>query len=129
MSSSIKENLEATLSKIKDMIDVNTIVGNPITTPDGTTLIPVSKVSFGFGSGGTDGTNMRFGAGAGAGVSISPVAFMVVKDGNVRMIYIEAPSNATAEKIIDLIPEAIDKIGAFIQDKKENKKDTEESVY
>ena len=66
--SNIQENMETAMSKIKDMIDVNTIIGNPITTPDGTTLIPVSKVAFGFGSGGTDGNNMRFGAGVGAGV-------------------------------------------------------------
>ena len=58
-----------TMEKIKEMVDVNTVVGDPITTPDGTTLIPVSKVSFGFASGGTDGTNLRFGAGAGAGLS------------------------------------------------------------
>ena len=127
--SSIQENMETAMSKIKDMIDVNTIIGNPITTPDGTTLIPVSKVAFGFGSGGTDGTNMRFGAGVGAGVSVTPVAFMVVKDGNVRMIYVESPANATADNILDMIPEAFDKISTMIKNKKEEKIRKEESVY
>ena len=127
--SNIQENMETAMSKIKDMIDVNTIIGNPITTPDGTTLIPVSKVAFGFGSGGTDGNNMRFGAGVGAGVSITPVAFMVVKEGNVRMIYLESPVNATADKILDMIPEAFDKITNMIKNKKEEKAKKEESVY
>ncbi len=127
--SNIKESMEASMQKIKDMIDVNTVVGDPITTPDGTTLIPVSKVAFGFASGGTDGANIRFGAGVGAGVTITPVAFMVVRESNVRMIYIDSPLNATAEKIIDLLPETIDKIGAYFKKNKENKKEKEESVY
>ena len=65
--SSINEAMNLTMEKLRDMIDVNTVVGKPVTTPDGTTLIPVSKVSFGFASGGTDGKDLRFGAGSGAG--------------------------------------------------------------
>ena len=83
--SNINESMGITIEKIKDMIDVNTVVGDPITTPDGTTLIPVSKVSFGFASGGTDGTNMRFGAGAGAGVNITPIAFMVIRSASRKL--------------------------------------------
>ncbi|MBQ7624722.1 MAG: GerW family sporulation protein [Clostridia bacterium] len=127
--SNINESIEVSLQKIKDMIDVNTVVGDPITTPDGTTLIPVSKVAFGFASGGTDGNNIRFGAGVGAGVTITPIAFMIVNGSNVRMIYLDSPLNATAEKIIDLLPETVDKIGGFFKKNKENKKDKEESVY
>jgi len=67
--SSINEAMNLTMEKLRDMIDVNTVVGKPVTTPDGTTLIPVSKVSFGFASGGTDGKDLRFGAGSGAVVS------------------------------------------------------------
>ena len=127
--SNINESMGITIEKIKDMIDVNTVVGDPITTPDGTTLIPVSKVSFGFASGGTDGTNMRFGAGAGAGVNITPIAFMVIKDGNTRMIYVQPPVNSAVDKIIDMIPEAADKVSEFIKNRKNKNDSAEESVY
>ena len=127
--SNINESMGITIEKIKDMIDVNTVVGDPITTPDGTTLIPVSKVSFGFASGGTDGTNMRFGAGAGAGVNITPIAFMVIKDGNTRMIYVQPPVNSAVDKIIDMIPEAADKVSEFIKNRKNKDDSAEESVY
>lgn len=114
--SSIQEAMNLTMEKLRDMIDVNTVVGQPITTPDGTTLIPVSKVSFGFASGGTDGNNLRFGAGSGAGVSIIPLAFIVVSQGNVRMIYVEPPTNSTLDKAVDLIPGILEK---FKKDKPE----------
>ena len=117
------------MEKIKEMVDVNTVVGDPITTPDGTTLIPVSKVSFGFASGGTDGTNLRFGAGAGAGVTISPIAFIVVKDGNTRMIYVAPPANSAVDKLIDMIPQAADKIEDLIKNKKNKEDKTEDTVY
>ncbi|MBQ2865490.1 MAG: GerW family sporulation protein [Clostridia bacterium] len=127
--SGINESMGLTMEKIKEMIDVNTVVGDPITTPDGTTLIPVSKVSFGFASGGTDGTNMRFGAGAGAGVNITPIAFMVIKDGNTRMIYVQPPVNTAVDKIIDMIPEAADKVSEFIKNRKNKETSSEEAVY
>lgn len=127
--SNINESMGITIEKIKDMIDVNTVVGDPITTPDGTTLIPVSKVSFGFASGGTDGTNMRFGAGAGAGVNITPIAFMVIKDGNTRMIYVQPPVNSAVDKLIDMLPEAADKVSEFIKNRKNKEDSSEESVY
>ena len=125
----INESMGITIEKIKEMIDVNTVVGDPITTPDGTTLIPVSKVSLGFASGGTDGTNLRFGAGAGAGVTITPIAFIVVKDGNTRMIYVAPPVNSAIDKLIDMIPEAADKISELIQNKKNNDNKNEATVY
>lgn len=127
--SKINETMGLTMEKIKEMIDVNTVVGDPITTPDGTTLIPVSKVSLGFASGGTDGNNLRFGAGAGAGVTITPIAFIVVKDGNTRMIYVAPPVNSALDKLVDMIPDAADKISEFIQNKKNKEVKTEESVY
>lgn len=117
-----------TMDKIREMIDVNTVVGNPITTPDGTTLIPVSKVTFGFASGGTDADGpaqntqvIRFGAGSGAGVSITPIAFIVVSGGNVRMIYVDPPFNGTVDKLIDMAPVVADKIKAFVAEKKASK--------
>ena len=125
----VNESMGITMEKIREMIDVNTVVGDPITTPDGTTLIPVSKVSFGFASGGTDGTNMRFGAGAGAGVNITPIAFIVIKDGNTRMIYVQPPVNSAVDKIIDMIPEAADKVTEFIKNRKNKEASDEEAVY
>ena len=85
MEKPIVDMMSVTLQKIKEMVDVNTIVGQAITAPDGTTIIPVSKLSFGFGSGGSDfdgrNSNQNFGGGSGAGVHISPVAFLVVSKG------------------------------------------------
>lgn len=116
MSNPISDVMNETMSKIKEMVDVNTVVGNPITTPDGVTIIPVSKVMFGFTSGGTDAKEktagsppVRFAAGSGAGVSIVPVAFIVVNGENTRMLYVEAPANSTVDKIVDMAPGIIDK--------------------
>lgn len=117
--SSINEAMSMTMEKLREMVDVNTVVGNPITTPDGTTLIPVSKVTFGFASGGTDGNNIRFGAGSGAGVTISPQAFVVISQGNVRMLYVDPPANTTLDKAVDMIPGIVDKFH-FKKDKNEN---------
>ena len=85
---SVSELMETTMTKIREMVDSNSVIGEPITTPDGVTLIPVSRVSLGFGSGGgTYGqTSERFGGGGGAGVKIDPVAFLVIKDGQTRMM-------------------------------------------
>ncbi|MCI8934802.1 MAG: sporulation protein YtfJ [Clostridiaceae bacterium] len=108
--------MQDTMSKIKEMVDVNTIVGDPIATPDGVTLIPVSRVSFGFASGGADGGSkggaqqpVRFGAGSGAGVTISPVAFIVLSGGNARILYVDPPANSAVDRIIDLAPQLMDK--------------------
>lgn len=113
--------METTMQKIREMVDVNTIIGRPIVTGDGITLIPVSKVTFGFASGGTDfktknqqpNQGNSFGGGSGAGVSIVPVAFLVVKDGNVRLINVTPPANSTIDRVIDLVPEVIDKISSL----------------
>ena len=111
--SSLNDVMNQTMAKMKELVDVNTVIGTPITTPDGTTLIPVSKVTFGFASGGSDGTakadKPSFGAGSGAGVSIVPIAFIVVSSGNVRMIYIDPPTNSSLDKIIVMAPGLIDK--------------------
>ena len=96
----IQDLMNVTMDKIRQMVDSNTIIGKPITTEDGITILPVSKVSFGFASGGTDfdGKNPAnkdlFGGGSGAGVNIQPVAFLVVKDGCVRTIQLSDSSNA-----------------------------------
>lgn len=112
---------EVTLAKIKEMVDVNTIVGNPIVTPDGTTLIPVSKVTFGFGSGGSDfpvKDRGGFGGGNGAGIKIDPVGFLTISNGTVKMLNITAPANSTVDRLVELIPDIIDKIEDFINKRK-----------
>ena len=83
--SPLSELMRSTMDKIREMVDTNTIVGQPITTADGVTLIPISRVSIGFGGGGADYGKVQpkdFGGGSGAGVKIEPVAFLVIKDGH-----------------------------------------------
>lgn len=119
MSNSVPNMMEGMLHKIRDMIDANTVVGTPVTTPDGTTIIPVSKISIGFGGGGSDFAtskgNSPFGGGAGGGVKVSPVGFLVVSNGNVRMIPVAQGASTTADRLVEMIPDTLDKISAFIE--------------
>ena len=117
----IQNLMNVTMDKIRQMVDSNTIVGKPITTDDGTTILPVSKVSFGFASAGTpdfDGKNAAnkdlFGGGSGAGVNIQPVAFLVVKDGCVRTIQL-SDGNNTVDRALTMIPELVEKVSALIK--------------
>ena len=118
----IQDLMNVTMDKVRQMVDSNTIVGKPITTEDGTTILPVSKVSFGFASGGTDfdGKNPAnknlFGGGSGAGVNIQPVAFLVVKDGCVRTIQLSDSSN-TVDRALTMIPELVEKVSALLNKK------------
>ena len=125
MSQKLPNMLESTIQKIREMLDVNTVVGTPITTPDGVTIIPGSKVSVGFGGGGSDfatkASENPFGGGVGGGVKVSPVCFLVVKDGNVRMLSVPAPANSTTERIVEMLPDTLDKITAYLDSKKETK--------
>ena len=116
MDNAITSIMETTMAKMREMVDVDTIVGSPITTPDGITIIPISKVSFGFGSGGMAGATQNGGVngGAGGGVKIDPIGFLVVKDGNIRMINITEPASGAIERAIEKAPEFIDKIDEFI---------------
>jgi len=110
---------------MRELIDANTIVGEPITTADGITLIPVSKVSFGFVGGGSDFSNKQnptkngFGGGTGAGVNIIPVAFMIVKGEKVDMIYVTPTALSTVDRIIDTVPNVVDKVTEFLSKEKE----------
>ena len=123
MSQTLPNMLENTISKIRDMVDVNSVIGTPITTPDGVTIIPVSKVSVGFGGGGSDYTknNDAFGGGAGGGVKVTPICFLIVKDGAVRMMPVAAPANTTADRIVEQVPDVLDKIASFIDSRMEKK--------
>lgn len=124
MSQNLPNMLENTIAKIREMVDVNSVVGAPITTPDGVTIIPVSKVSVGFGGGGSDFSHknpstqdLPFGGGVGGGVKVTPICFLIVKDGNVRMMPVAAPANTTADRIVEMIPDTLDKISAFVDSK------------
>lgn len=122
--------MDTTLEKIKSMVDVNTVIGDPIVTPDGTTIIPVSKIVYGFASGGSEfaskhQTNSNlFGGGGGAGVTINPVAFIAISHGDVKLLNI---ANDTNQKAIALVPELFDKIVDLIKkDKSKDKKETKD---
>ena len=117
MSQTLPNMLENTISKIREMVDVNSVIGNPITTPDGVTIIPVSKVSVGFGGGGSDyakSSKDAFGGGAGGGVKVTPICFLIVKDGAVRMMPVAAPASTTADRIVEMVPDTLEKIASFI---------------
>ena len=119
MSRNLPNMLNETIAKIREMVDSNNVIGEPIVVGD-VTIVPVSKVSVGFGGGGSDfvaKTGVKtepFGGGVGGGVKVTPICFLVVKDGNVRMMPVAAPANTTADRIVEMVPDTLDKISAFI---------------
>ena len=122
MSEKLPNMLENTIQKIRELVDVNSVIGQPISTPDGVTIIPVSRVSVGFGGGGSDFVNKSggenpFGGGVGGGVKVTPICFLIVKEGNVRMMPVAVPANTTADRIVEMIPDTLDKISAFVDSK------------
>ena len=128
MSEKLPNMLDSTIAKIREMVDVNSVVGEPISVGDGVTIIPISKVSVGFGGGGSDfvskNTNQNenpFGGGVGAGVKVTPIAFLVIKEGNVRMIPVAIPANTTADRLVEMVPDTLDKIVSFIDSKTQKK--------
>jgi sporulation protein YtfJ len=133
----IQDFMSTAMNSIKDMVDVNTIVGDPITTTDGTTIIPVSKVSFGFVTGGSDipTSNINaqerkpFGGAVTSGVSVTPIAFLIVCNGVVKIISV-SNSITTIDKMIELIPDVIDKVKNMMNEKKNTANDENgESAY
>jgi len=121
----ISELMEATMSKLRETIDTRTIVGDPIVTPDGITLIPVSRITLGFGAGGSEfaqkasNADKNFGGGSGAGIKIVPVAFIVIKEGVVRIMTIEAPAYSTMDRVVDSAPTILDQVSAMMKKKGE----------
>ena len=117
--------LASTIEKIRDLVDTSTIIGEAIYAEGGTTIIPVSKVTYGFASGGADfpskGSKELFGGGGGAGVTITPVAFLVINNGDVTLKHITAYDNA-AERVVNLVPEMFDKVTGLMN---KTKKDVE----
>ncbi len=131
----IKGLMETAMQSIKEMVDVNTIVGQAVNAPDGTVIIPISKVSFGFGAGGSEfgdrtkdavETSANFGGGSGGGAVIEPVAFMVVGNGQIRLMPIDK-TPSPVEEIMDKVPTLIDKAMEFFK-KKEAKSQKKEEV-
>ncbi len=113
MASNVEGLMGVSVDKIRELVDANTVVGTPVVTPDGTTLVPVSKVSYGFASGGSDLPSKTagglFGGGSGAGVNITPVAFVVIKDGSTQVVPIVAKPD-TGDRVVSLVPELLDKL-------------------
>ena len=120
----LNDLMQSTMDRIREMVDTNTIVGQPITTPDGVTLIPISKVSFGFGSGGADygktTPKENFGGGSAAGGRIDPVAVLVIREGNTRVLPVAVPPATTVDRVIDMVPDLLEKVEKYL-DKKEEK--------
>lgn len=128
----INEVLQTTMAKIRELVDANTVVGQPIETQDGVTLIPVSHLSFGFATGGSDfgktpNVTKNFGGGAGAGVNVTPVAFLIVKDGNVRILPVAPAAKDSGGRAVELIPEMFDKITDYVDKKTAEKNRAEDN--
>lgn len=134
MSQNLPNMLEGTFSKIREMVDVNSVIGDPINLPEGITIIPISKVSCGFGGAGSDYVSKNvnkhenpFGGGAGGGLKVTPIAFLIVKDGLVRMLPVATPANTTTDRLVEQIPDVLDRITHYIDAyiEKKNEKSTE----
>lgn len=123
----VQELMASALEKMRDLVDSNTVIGSPIYTQDGTTILPVSKISFGFVSGGTDFANKTqkdlFGGAASSGASITPVGFLVIKDGSVKLIQL-AEGGATLDRLINMMPELLDRVEGFVAGKMSKKAKT-----
>lgn len=126
MSQNLPNMLDNTIAKIREMVNANSVVGEPIVAGD-VTIVPISKISIGLGGGGSDFVTKNttsgenpFGGGVGAGIKVTPIAFIVIKEGNVRMLPVSAPANTTADRIVEMVPDTLDKIAAFV-DSRSNK--------
>ena len=125
MNHPLPDMMGNSFGKIKEMVDVNTIIGDPIQTPEGVTIIPVSKVKVGFAGGGSDfapkgypaNKDTAFGGGSGAGVTITPVAFLVIKGEAVRLLPVAEPASNSVERLIEMLPDLIDQISALAKKK------------
>ena len=120
MSKNLPNMLKSTITKIKEMLDANSVVGQPIVV-DGVTIIPISNISVGLGGGGSDYVSKHpnnqenpFGGGVGAGAKVTPVAFLIIKDGNARMVPVPVPANTTVDRALEMVPDTLDKIAAFL---------------
>ena len=121
----IGELMQTTMENVRNILKVDTVVGDPIYTPDGITLVPISRISVGFGGGGVEFGNKKggdakpYGGGNATGVKIDPIGFLVIKEGNVRMVNIMPPANTTVDRIIDLVPQVIERVDNFLNKQNE----------
>lgn len=125
MNNNVEGVLGTTMDKIKQMVDVDTIVGNPINAKNGSMILPISKVSYGFGAGGSDydskkGDKNLFGGGSGAGINITPIAFLVITENDVKLLQIESFTGAL-DRVISMAPDLITKISSSIKNHRKNK--------
>ena len=125
----IDDLMSTTMQKLREIADVNTIVGKPIQAGN-VTIIPISRLTVGFASGGSDFVSKNqkpeadnsFGGGSGAGMNLSPVAFLIVKGDSVKLMPVAPPASSTVDRVVEMVPEAIDKITGFIDKQQEKKK-------
>lgn len=117
--------METAMDKIRSMVETNTVIGAPITTPDGMTSIPVSRVTFGFASGGSDSTSSAakpsVWGGSGAGVKVEPIGFLMVRDGNARLVSIQSPACTASDRMLDILPDVLDRIESYVEKFKSGK--------
>ena len=116
------------MKNLQALIDSNSVIGREIVTPDGTVILPVGKVSFGFGSGGGDLPSSQkelFGGGTGGGVTITPLAFLSVKNGDVKLLQVQSYNN-TAARVVGMVPDVVDKVSGLISGSKKEKPAEEE---
>lgn len=133
MAHPISDLMGTTMEKIRSMMDANTVVGKPIEA-GGVTVIPISKISLGYASGGSDFAQKNqkpdhdnfFGGGAGMGVTITPISFLVIQGESVRVVSVDQPASTAVDRVMDLVPGVVDKVGAIIDKKKGNPADSEE---
>ena len=128
MSQKLPNMLESTIAKIREMVDANTVIGTPITTPDGVTILPVSKVKIGYAGGGSDfatknypaNRDNAFGGGSGAGITMTPVAFLIIKGESVRLLPIAEPPSGAVDRLVEMLPDLIEQISALTKKKKDS---------
>lgn len=119
----IGELMNNTMESVRNILKVDTVVGDPIYTPDGITLVPISKVSVGFGGGGVEFNGKKagdrpYGGGNATAVKIDPIGFLVIKEGTVRMINVTPPASTSVDRLIDLVPQVMDRVDNFIEKQK-----------
>ena len=126
MAHYLGELTESNMKNLQALIDSNSVIGREIVTPDGTVILPVSKVSFGFGSGGGDlPSSQKELFGTGGGVTITPLAFLIVKNGDVKLLQVQSYNN-TADRVVGMVPDVVDKVSGLISGSKKEKPAEEE---
>ena len=115
------------MQKLREMVDANTVIGDPIETPDGVTILPVSKIKIGYAGGGSDfatknypaNRDNAFGGGTGAGVTITPVAFLIIKGESVRLLPIAEPASGAVDRLVEMLPDLIEQVSALVKKQKD----------